>query len=155
MTTLFQFIQQCMQSHRLLCVAGMGGLAAEAAHLSAELVVRYTPGQSASPCIDLTSNNAIITAALNDYGPEAIFTRQLEAFNSFNPLVLLLSGSGTSPAIVAAAQYCENNSLQYLLITANPVNYFNCLKLGNTTAECQEEFVKEMHKALVKLTQPN
>ena len=52
---------------------GNGGSAADAIHLSAELVVRLRTERPSLPALALTVNPSVLTAAGNDYGFERIF----------------------------------------------------------------------------------
>tara|TARA_Y100001934_G_scaffold267419_1_gene348100 strand:- start:605 stop:949 length:345 start_codon:yes stop_codon:yes gene_type:complete len=52
----------------------------------------------------LTTDAAVLTAVGNDFGYEQIFARQIEALSSKGDLLILLSTSGLSPNLVAAAQ---------------------------------------------------
>src|SRR3954453_8663824 len=58
-----------------LLVAGNGGSAAAAQHLTAELVGRYVDERDPVSAIALTTDSSTITAVMNDYGPEHVFAR--------------------------------------------------------------------------------
>jgi D-sedoheptulose 7-phosphate isomerase len=87
-----------------LLVVGNGGSSAEAQHLSAEFVGRYSVDRPAYPAINLSAETSLLTAILNDYGPEAVFARQVQAHARAGDVLLCLSTSGESPNIVAAAR---------------------------------------------------
>ena len=55
---------------------GNGGSAADAQHLSAELVVRLREDRRGLAALALTTNVSVLTAAGNDYGFEEIFARR-------------------------------------------------------------------------------
>ncbi|GAC1619566.1 MAG: D-sedoheptulose 7-phosphate isomerase [Candidatus Acidiferrum sp.] len=83
---------------------GNGGSAADAMHLSAELVVRLREERRGLPALALTANPSILTAAGNDYGFEQIFSRQIESLVSTQDVVVALSTSGTSPNIIRGVE---------------------------------------------------
>ncbi|HEV8075666.1 MAG TPA: D-sedoheptulose 7-phosphate isomerase [Candidatus Acidoferrum sp.] len=83
---------------------GNGGSAADAQHLSAELVVRLRTERPGLPALALTTNTSVLTAAGNDYGFERIFSRQMESLVGPHDVVVALSTSGTSPNIVKAVE---------------------------------------------------
>jgi len=58
---------------------GNGGSAADAQHIAAELVGRFKRERKGLPAIALTVNTSTLTAIANDYGPEHVFARQVEA----------------------------------------------------------------------------
>ena len=79
---------------------GNGGSAADALHLSAELVVRLRTERQGLASLALTTNPSVLTAAGNDYGFERIFSRQIESLVSNGDVLVALSTSGTSPNII-------------------------------------------------------
>jgi phosphoheptose isomerase len=87
-----------------LLAAGNGGSAAEAQHLTAELVGRYDGERRPFSAIALHGDTSALTAIGNDYGYDEVFARQVRAHARHGDIVLLLSTSGRSPNLVAAAQ---------------------------------------------------
>jgi D-sedoheptulose 7-phosphate isomerase len=83
---------------------GNGGSAADALHLSAELVVRLREERRGLPALALTANPSILTATGNDYGFEQIFSRQIESLVSAEDVLVALSTSGTSPNIIRGVE---------------------------------------------------
>jgi D-sedoheptulose 7-phosphate isomerase len=88
---------------RRLLVAGNGGSAAEAQHLTAELVGRYRDDRPAFSALCLSAETSSLTAITNDYGAEEAFARQVRAHGRPGDVLLLLSTSGQSPNVLAAA----------------------------------------------------
>ena len=86
-----------------LLAAGNGGSAAQAQHLTAELVGRYREDRGPFSAICLTSETSSLTAIANDYAPEELFARQVEAHGRAGDVLVLMSTSGRSPNLVAAA----------------------------------------------------
>ena len=90
--------QALRRGHKLL-VFGNGGSAADAQHIAAELVGRYTRERRGMPAIALTTDTSILTSVGNDYGFERIFERQVEALAGRGDVVLGISTSGNSPNV--------------------------------------------------------
>ena len=86
---------------RLLAV-GNGGSAAQAQHLTSELVGRYRDDRPAFSAISLCSETSALTAIGNDYGVEAMFARQVTAHGRAGDVLVALSTSGRSPNVLAA-----------------------------------------------------
>lgn len=84
-------------------VAGNGGSAALASHLTGELVGRYLDDRPPLPAVWLGADQAATTAILNDYGASEVFARQVHAFARPGDVVVLMSTSGRSPNLLAAA----------------------------------------------------
>ena len=87
-----------------LLAAGNGGSAAQAQHLTAELVGRYRDDRPPFSAICLTAETSSLTAIANDYPAEELFARQVEAHGRPGDVLVLLSTSGRSPNIVTAAE---------------------------------------------------
>jgi D-sedoheptulose 7-phosphate isomerase len=87
-----------------LLAAGNGGSAAQAQHLTAELVGRYRDDRPPYSAICLTAETSTLTAICNDYPPEELFARQVEAHGRPGDVLVVMSTSGSSPNIVAAAE---------------------------------------------------
>ncbi len=83
-------------------LAGNGGSAADAQHIAAELVGRFTTDRAPLAAIALTTDTSALTAIGNDYGFEQVFARQLRALGCRGDVFVAISTSGRSPNIVAA-----------------------------------------------------
>ena len=92
-----------LAGHRLL-VAGNGGSAAEAQHLTAELVGRYVADRPPLSAIALHAETSALTAIGNDFGAAEAYARQVAAHGREGNIVLLLSASGRSGNVLAAAE---------------------------------------------------
>ena len=84
--------------------AGNGGSAAQAQHLTAELVGRYREDRRPFSGISLCAETSSLTAIGNDYAPTELFARQVEAHGRPGDVLVLMSTSGTSPNILEAAR---------------------------------------------------
>ncbi len=85
-----------------LYLMGNGGSAADAQHISGELVGRFKKDRKALPVLALTTDTSVLTAIANDYGYDLCFEKQIEAFVKNGDVVFGLSTSGNSKNIVNA-----------------------------------------------------
>lgn len=92
-----------MAGGRLLA-AGNGGSAAEAQHLTAEIVGRFDGERRPFSAIALHAETSSVTAIGNDYGFDEVFARQVAAHARKGDILFLLSTSGRSPNLLRAAQ---------------------------------------------------
>ena len=97
-----RLIISSMRNGGKLIVFGNGGSAADAQHLSAELVGRYRQDRKAFPAIALTTDSSALTSISNDYGFDSIFSRQLEGLGTPGDVVVAISTSGNSPNVLQA-----------------------------------------------------
>ncbi len=85
-----------------LLAAGNGGSAAQAQHLTSELVGRYRDDRPAFSALALHAETSAMTAIVNDYGASAVFARQVEAHGRPGDVLVALSTSGSSRNVLAA-----------------------------------------------------
>jgi len=86
-----------------LLVAGNGGSAAQAQHLTAELVGRYRDDRPPYSALALHADTSSTTAIANDYGVQEVFARQTCAHGRAGDVLMLLSTSGASANLLSAA----------------------------------------------------
>jgi D-sedoheptulose 7-phosphate isomerase len=94
-----------------LLAAGNGGSAAQAQHLTAELVGRYQSERRPLSAICLHGDSSSLTAITNDYGPEEAFARQVLAHGREGDVLIALSTSGSSPNVLAAVRAARSAGL--------------------------------------------
>jgi D-sedoheptulose 7-phosphate isomerase len=135
---------------RLLAV-GNGGSAAQAQHLTAELVGRYRDERPPLSALCLSAETSSVTAIANDYGLEEVFARQVAAHGRLGDVLVALSTSGRSPNVVAAITRARDAGLSVLALTGpapNPVaaTAHAAVCVGGSTATIQE-----VHQVVVHL----
>jgi D-sedoheptulose 7-phosphate isomerase len=87
-----------------LLACGNGGSAAEAQHLTAELVGRFRDERMPLSAISLHADTSALTAITNDYGQEEMFARGVRAHGRRGDVLVALSTSGTSPNVLSAVK---------------------------------------------------
>jgi len=137
-------IGECFRTGNKLLLCGNGGSAADASHLAAELVVRFTKDRRALPAICLTSDSGILTAAGNDYGFDKIFARQVAAFGQAGDVLICFTTSGNSKNVVRALEEANARKLKTIAFlgrdggsTAGMAD-IDLLVKDNSTARIQE-----------------
>ncbi|HEX7096195.1 MAG TPA: SIS domain-containing protein, partial [Acidimicrobiales bacterium] len=86
-----------------LLAAGNGGSAAHAQHLTAELIGRYHAERCPLPAIVLHGDASAMTAIVNDYGADEMFSRQVRGLGVPGDVFIAFSTSGRSTNLVNAA----------------------------------------------------
>ena len=108
---------------RLLAV-GNGGSAAQAQHLTGELVGRYCRDRTPLSALALHADTSSLTAIANDYGSDEAFARQVRAHGRPGDVLVALTTSGRSPNVVAAIEAALDGGLTVWALTGpgpNPV----------------------------------
>jgi D-sedoheptulose 7-phosphate isomerase len=103
-----------LRGHKIL-IAGNGGSAADAQHIAAEFVGRYEKDRPSMPAIALTVDSSALTAISNDYGFEAVFSRQIEGLGQKGDVFIGISTSGNSKNIVKAVEKAFEKGLKIIL----------------------------------------
>ncbi len=138
-----------------LLVAGNGGSAAEAQHLTAELVGRFVGERRPLSAIALHAETSAVTAIANDYGVEEVFARQVEAHGRAGDVLLLVSTSGRSANLLHAADRARRVGMTVWALTstgANPLRSAadDTLGLpGPSTSAVQEGHLMAVHALCV------
>lgn len=86
----------------VLYTFGNGGSAADAQHLTGELIGRYRRERRPLPAITLSTDATVMTCVGNDYSFDEAFSRQVEALAGPNDVVAGFSTSGRSMNVVKA-----------------------------------------------------
>jgi D-sedoheptulose 7-phosphate isomerase len=100
-----------------LLVVGNGGSAAQAQHLSAEVVGRYRDDRPAFSAVALHSEPSALTAIVNDYGVAEMFARQVSAHGRPGDILVAMSTSGASPNLLAAAERARSMGIRTWAMT--------------------------------------
>ncbi|PRX48600.1 D-sedoheptulose 7-phosphate isomerase [Prauserella shujinwangii] len=87
-----------------LLACGNGGSAAEAQHLTGELVGKFLHDRQPLSAIALHADTSAATAIGNDYGEHELYARQVRAHGRPGDVLVALSTSGRSQNVVAAAK---------------------------------------------------
>jgi D-sedoheptulose 7-phosphate isomerase len=135
-----------------LLAAGNGGSAAQAQHLTAELVGRYLDERRPLSAIALHAETSTVTAVANDYGVEEIFARQVRAHGRPGDVLLSLSTSGRSCNLLAAVHAARDAGVATWCFTGpapNPLH--DACDEGIAVAAASTATVQEVHLVLVHL----
>jgi phosphoheptose isomerase len=106
-----RMIAEALRSGHKLLVFGNGGSAADAQHLSSELVNRYIEDRPALPAIALTTDTSTLTSVANDTHYRYVFSRQVEALGGEGDLALAISTSGSSENVIEAVKVCRSRGI--------------------------------------------
>ncbi len=109
--TLAAVIQRAIRAGHKVLTCGNGGSAAEAAHLATELLGRYKGDRPALPAVALNTDGALLTCIGNDFGYDALFTRQVAGLGQAGDVLVLFTTSGNSRNLVDAARVAKAQGL--------------------------------------------
>ena len=135
-----------------LLAAGNGGSAAQAQHLTSELVGRYVDDRPAFSALSLHAETSSLTSIVNDYGADAGFARQVRAHGRPGDVLVALSTSGRSSNVLHAVETARESGLFTLGLTGaapNPVaaRCHDCLCVDAPATAT----VQEVHQVVIHL----
>ncbi len=134
-----------------ILLAGNGGSAADCQHIAGELVVRFRKDRPALPAIALTVDSSVLTACLNDFGPNPVFRRQVEALGCEGDVFWAFSTSGNSANILHACAAARERKMKILAFTGGDGGQFaafaDCVFLAPSpaTSHIQECHITVAH----------
>ena len=140
------------KSGNKMVLFGNGGSAADAQHISTEMVCSFISRERRSlPALALTTNTSLLTAIGNDFEYEMVFARQVESMVEKGDVVIALSTSGNSPNVLEGAKAAKKRKAVVIGFTGQdggklaPLSDI-CLKVpSKVTAHIQEAHIATAH----------
>ncbi len=108
---------EAYRKKRKVVFFGNGGSAADAQHLTTELVSRFKMERETLPAVSLTTNSSILTAISNDYDFSTVFSRQVEALVREGDVVVGISTSGNSPNVIKGIEQAKKQGARTIAFT--------------------------------------
>jgi D-sedoheptulose 7-phosphate isomerase len=128
-------------------LAGNGGSAADAQHIAAELVGRYGFDRPSIPSLALTTDTSNLTAIGNDYGYDAVFSRQIEGMGQEGDLFIGISTSGNSQNVINAFESAKKMGITTVALVGRDggkmgqMADYALIVPSNVTARIQESHI--------------
>ena len=144
-----KLIINSLQSGGKIMFCGNGGSAADAQHLSAELVGRYMKNRIPLASIALTTDTSVITAISNDFSYDKIFSRQLESIGKEGDVLYAISTSSKSENVVAALKSAKLLKIKTIGVTGSNCSGFKELcDITISVPASRPDRIQEMHIAI-------
>jgi D-sedoheptulose 7-phosphate isomerase len=133
-----------------LFVFGNGGSAADAQHMSSELVGRFQKHRRALPAIALTTDASILTSVTNDYSFDRVFARQIEALGRSGDVALGISTSGRSANVLTALETAKTAGLYTVALTGGDGGAVGAAAQTHINVpDASTARVQEVHRTLI------
>jgi len=110
------------QNDKKVLWCGNGGSAADAQHLSCELVSKFYLNRKALRSIALTTNSSLLTAISNDDSFDNIFERQVEAIADKGDILIGITTSGNSKNVINALKAANEMGAISIALTGENVD---------------------------------
>jgi D-sedoheptulose 7-phosphate isomerase len=133
-----------------LYTLGNGGSAADAQHLTGELIGHYRHDRRPLPAVTLTTDATVSTCIANDYDFEVVFSRQVQALARRGDVVAAFTTTGRSLNVIRALDAARANGAATVLFAGGDGG--PALALADhalVVASTQTPRVQEMHTLLL------
>jgi D-sedoheptulose 7-phosphate isomerase len=110
-------ITAALRQGRKVVFFGNGGSAADAQHISAELVGKFNRVRPPLRALALNTNTSIITAIGNDFSFDEVFSRQVTASVEKGDVTVGISTSGRSKNVILAVQEAARIGAKTIALT--------------------------------------
>lgn len=97
---------------------GNGGSAADSQHLATEFVSKLNKDRCPLPAIAITTDTSSLTAIVNDYGYEHMFSRQILALCNNDDTVVGITTSGSSKNVIEALRVAKKLGARTIMLTS-------------------------------------
>lgn len=114
---LIETLLRAREAGATVWLMGNGGSAATAQHFASDLLTSVRLRERPFRAVCLSDNTAALTALANDYGYAHVFSLQLQGRVSPDDVVVLISASGNSENVVAAAQLARDAGATVVALT--------------------------------------
>lgn len=143
-----EIIFNCSVRGGTIYVAGNGGSAGTALHLSTDLAMGGRNGRAVRS-VALAANSSLILAIGNDFGFSNVFRRQLEPVLTERDAVILLSVSGASRNLIEAALLARERSARIIGFVGRPSSELHAI-CDITVESCHDNYgiVEAAHSCL-------
>jgi len=108
-----------LQNGGKLLLMGNGGSAGDAQHIAAEFIGRYKKERRPVAAIALTVDSSILTCVGNDYGYDAVFSRQVEGLAKKEDVIFAISTSGNSENVIQGVKKAREIGAQTIGLLGN------------------------------------
>ena len=115
--TAAQRLATCFASNHKLLIFGNGGSAADAQHIAAEFVNRFSVERRPLPALALSTDTSVLTSISNDYSFDEVFSKQIKAIGNRDDFVLGISTSGNSRNVILAVETARDIGLYTVGLT--------------------------------------
>lgn len=135
-----------------ILVCGNGGSAADAQHMTGELLGRFLMERPSLPAVALTVDSSTLTAVGNDYGYDEVFSRQVSGLGRPGDVLVAFSTSGGSANVLRAIETARAGGMIVVGLTGKGGGKMAplCDYLLNVP-HARTPLIQEMHEACMHL----
>lgn len=111
-------LTNCLIQDGKIFICGSGGSAANACHFSSALLNHFGVERPSLPVVNLSVDNASISAIANEAHYDQVFSRQVQALGHQNDLLIVLTTTGNSDSILNAVHAAKDRGMDTIALSA-------------------------------------
>jgi D-sedoheptulose 7-phosphate isomerase len=138
-------LAECLASDRKVLIFGNGGSAADAQHIAAEFVNRFTIERPPLAAIALTTDTSILTSIGNDYHFDDIFSKQIHALGKKGDVAWAISTSGNSANVLKGIEAAGEKKMATVAMTGRGGRLAAMADLSLTVSSDSTARIQETH----------
>ncbi|KPK56061.1 MAG: phosphoheptose isomerase [Thiotrichales bacterium SG8_50] len=108
---------ECLNNGGKILSCGNGGSAADAQHLSSELINRFERERQPLAALALTTDTSALTSIANDYSFDEVFAKQIRGLGRNGDVLVAYSTSGNSANIVRSIHAAHEQGMRVVALT--------------------------------------
>lgn len=145
-------IETTLRAEGKILTCGNGGSAAEALHLSEEMIGRFSKDRPPLAAVCLASDPTAMTCISNDFGFENVFSRQVQGLGRKGDTLVALTTSGKSKNVLLALQEARSRGLTTIGLLGPPGSAAEALcDVAFTLPGVESAHVQEAHLLVIHL----
>lgn len=131
---------------------GNGGSAADAQHLTGELIGRFLRERRPLASVALSTDPSVTTCIANDYGYDEVLARQINALAGADDVLVVFSTTGRSPSVLKGIAAARGRGAFTILLTGSrPPADANLADHVLRVASPDTQRVQEVHVLMLHL----
>jgi len=148
---IVEAITEALKGEKKILIFGNGGSAADAQHLAAEFINRFTIERPPLPAIALSTDTSVLTSIANDYDFSDVFGKQIRALGHEGDIAWGISTSGSSPNVVKALEAARKKGMTTIALTGRDggkmagITDYHLNVASNSVARIQEVHITVGH----------
>lgn len=148
-------IVECIKNGNKVLTCGNGGSAANAQHITGDIVGRFKRERRGFAGIPLTVDTSTLTAISNDYDYSKVFERQVEGIGRKGDLLIGLSSSGNSVNVINAVNKAKKMGIRTIGLFGNNGGKLGqmvdiCITIPDKDSDLCEEFAMTLSHIILE-----
>jgi D-sedoheptulose 7-phosphate isomerase len=119
LTAVIRVVARALEEGNKVLLFGNGGSAADAQHIAAEFVNRFSMERPPLPAISLVTDTSVLTSISNDYSFSEVFAKQIKALGTSGDIAIGLSTSGNSVNVLRGFEVAREIGLVTVALAGN------------------------------------